>query len=134
MTESQPKPPGAAARMLFVAAAAVPWLAIAIHFVVVVPRYKRLFEQFGMQLTTGVAWQIHLSTIILKRPLIGNAIAFAILGVYMMLAFFVASRPWSKLKHTISLIVLIALPLLFYVSIWMLLHANKTELDRGLLK
>jgi type II secretory pathway component PulF len=128
-----PEPTPPARRLILALLVAVPWLLLLFQLVVVVPRYAKLFAEFGLKLSdlTQVAidvaaWTNEYPTLALVLG--GSVIALSMLLVYRASANLKDQRRWWLLFFVY------AIPTAAFLVVWLGVAGPHAKIEEGLRK
>jgi type II secretory pathway component PulF len=111
--------------------AVLPWVLVLFQFLLILPRYKKLFDQFGLKLPGWVELIFTVSTWVQAHVLLAFLLAFLLIAVSVGLAHVVQTTPVSTWRRLLVLLLVFAVPCLLFLLSWLGVFWTQRKLVEG---
>ena len=126
--------PSPARRIAVTLLAALPWPAVLFQFLVVLPRYNKLFRDFQIKVDDFTAVLLNVSAWVHRNLIVAFAIAFALMGVSVVAAYTAQSVEMPRARRAATLLFVFGVPTLVFVLAWVGVLSTQRTLVEGLRK
>jgi hypothetical protein len=128
-----PDPP-AARRAVVAVLALLPWALVLFDVLLVLPRYDKLFRQYGLKLDSLTQFLLDLSAWVRAHVFLAFVMTFALMGVSVGAAYAVQAARVSRARRLLLLTVVFAVPCAVFVLAWVGVMGTHRTLVEGLRK
>jgi type II secretory pathway component PulF len=111
--------------------AVLPWVLVLFQLLLVVPRYKKLFDEFGLKVSGTVELILSMSGWVQKHVLFAFLVTFLLIGGTVGLAHYVQTTPVSKSRRLIVLLLVFAVPCVLFLLVWLGMFLTERKLAEG---
>jgi type II secretory pathway component PulF len=98
---------------------------------IVVPRYKKLFDEFGLKVSGTVELILTASGWVQKHVLFAFLVTFLLIGSSVGPAHYVQTAPVSKSRRLIVLLLVFAVPCAIFLLVWLGMFSTERKLAEG---
>lgn len=124
--------PSAGRRRMVALMAVLPWPVVLFQFLLVVPRYAKLFRDFRFDVPPATRLLIDVSTWTRGHTLLAFSITSILTFASVIVAQTVQSRPLSRRTRALILLAVFGLPCLLFVATWLGVWNTHRTLVEGL--
>jgi type II secretory pathway component PulF len=122
--------PSPARRRAVTLLAALPWPVVLFEFLAVLPRYDRVFRQFGLKVDDFTAVILNVSAWVQRNVLAAFAIAFALMAVSVLTAHTVQADELPRNRRAAMLLIVFGVPCLVFGMTWLgVLNTHRTLVE-----
>jgi len=111
--------------------AILPWVLVLFQLLLVVPRYKRLFDEFGLKVSGSVELILFASGWVQRHILFAFLFTFLLIAGSVGLAHYVQTTPVSKSRRLIVLLLVFAVPCALFLLVWLGMYSTERKLAEG---
>ena len=112
--------------------AVLPWPVVLFQFLLVVPRYAKLFQDFRLRLPPATALLVEVSTWTRGHTFLAFSITSILTFASVIVAQTVQSRPLSRRNRALILLGVFGLPCLLFAATWLGVWSTHRTLVEGL--
>jgi hypothetical protein len=112
--------------------AILPWTLLLFEFLLIVPRYKKVFDEFGLKVVGLVEGIFIVSGWVQRHVLFAFLLTLAMTSFSVGLAHGVQSTPVSKSRRQFVLFLVFAVPCLLFLLVWLGMFWTDRKLAEGL--
>lgn len=124
--------PSPGRRRIVTLLAGFPWILLLFEFMLVLPRYDKLFRQHGLKVPSHTDFLLSVALWVEHHVLAAFLIAFALIGVSFGLAHTAQSTDMSRRRRFLILLVVFGLPCLLFILAWVGVESTYRTLVEGL--
>lgn len=122
--------PSPARRRAVTLLAALPWAAVLFQFVAVLPRYDRLFREFGLKVDDVTAVTLNLSAWLRNHFLVAGLLTFGLMAASVFAAHTVQSVDLPGRRRAAVLLFVFGVPCLVFGLAWLgVLNTHRTLVE-----
>lgn len=126
--------PSAASRRAVSLLAALPWPAVLFQFVAVIPRYDKLFREFGLKVNDFTAVLLNVSAWTRRNVMVAFVITFALMAMSVFTALTVQSIDLPRNRRAAILLFVFGVPCLVFALAWLGVLGTHRTLVEGFRK
>jgi type II secretory pathway component PulF len=123
--------PSPARRRAVTLLATLPWALVLFQFLLILPRYDRLFRNLGLKVPDLTALMLNISAWVRTHVLPSFLITFALMGVSVFIAHLVQTTPMSRGRRLLFLLIVFGMPCLAFVVAWVGVIGTERRLVEG---
>src|SRR5262245_19514215 len=123
--------PSPARRRAVTLLAVLPWVLVLFQLLLVVPRYKKLFDEFGLKVTGTVELIFLVSSWVQKHLLFAFLFTFLLIAGSVGLAHYVQTTSVSRSRRLIVLLFVFAVPCTLFLLVWLGMFSTERKLADG---
>jgi type II secretory pathway component PulF len=124
--------PSPARRRAVTLLATLPWALVLFQFLLIVPRYGKLFREFGLKVPAVTELLLNISAWVRGNVLLSFLIAFVLTGISVGVAHAVQTIQMSRGRRLFFLLVVFGVPCLAFVLAWVGVIGTHRRLIDGL--
>jgi type II secretory pathway component PulF len=119
-------------RLMISLFAALPWLLILLHLLVIVPRFMKMFQEYGLKLPVMTQLVINLSHLVRSQLIPACAILFLLVAAWWGVADAICRKETQPGWRSIALLILYSIPVGIFVLCWLGVGLPYNQLQDGL--
>jgi type II secretory pathway component PulF len=123
--------PSPARRRAVTLLAVLPWVLVLFQLLLVVPRYKKLFDEFRLKVSGSVELIFVVSGWIQRHVLFSFFFTFLLIAGSVGFAHYVQSTAVSKSRRLIVLVLVFAIPCVLFLLVWLGMFSTERKLAEG---
>ena len=123
--------PSPARRRIVTLLAIIPWAILLFQFLVVLPRYGKIFKEFGLKLPRLVEIIFAASAWVRGHMLLSFLITFVLMGTSIGAVHVVHTTPVSRSRRLLVLFLVFGIPCLFFLASWVGVSWTQRKLAEG---
>jgi type II secretory pathway component PulF len=124
--------PSPAQRRAVTLLATLPWALVLFQFLLILPRYDRLFRDYGVKVPELTGLLLNISAWVRAQVLLSFVITFVLMGVSVGVSHVVQSTPMSRGRRLLYLLIVFGMPSLAFVLAWVGVSVTHRRLVEGL--
>src|SRR5262245_31073841 len=126
--------PSPARRRTVTFLAVLPWPLILFQFLFTLPRYEKMFREYGLKISDFTALLFDIAAWVHDHMFLAFGFTFLFTGLSVVTADVVQTRSVSKSRRLLVLLVVFGLPCLLFVLSWLGVLGTHRRLVEGLNK
>jgi len=123
--------PSPARRRIVTVLAVFPWAVLLGQLAFVLPRYNKVFNEFGLKLPDAIDAVFAVSTWVHTHLFLASLISFVLAGASVFVAHFVQVTPGSSARRLLVLFLVFAIPCLLFLASWVGVFWAQRKLAEG---
>ena len=124
--------PSPAQRRAVTLLATLPWALVLFQFLLILPRYDRLFRDFGLKAPDLTGLVLIISAWVRAHIFLSFLITFALMGISVGVAHVVQTTPMARGRRLLFLLIVFGMPCLVFVLAWVGVIVTHRRLVEGL--
>jgi hypothetical protein len=124
--------PSPARRRAVTLLAILPWILLLFEFLLIVPRYKKVFDEFGLKVAGLVDGIFLVSGWVQRHVVVAVLLTLLLTAISVGLAHAVQIIPVSRTRRLFVLFLVFAVPCLLFLLVWLGMFWTDRKLAEGL--